>query len=297
MSDNGSPPLKSVTSVSVLVVQASVYPPSVYSLDVFIMILEDEYLGGMLGKVHVTDQDEYDTLTFSLEPQSHSLFFVIGTDGRLLARGGLDVGYYQLNVSVSDGRFSALANVTVNVLRVTEQMLDSSISVGFAGIAAEDFIQDHWKSFQKAVRSVAGVRRGAMQLISLQPVETDDGLDVLLFFEKPGRGANALEALSQKLNSSRAAIKEMTGLQVVRVLNSQCLISDCPGSICRQVVLLNQTSMATYSTARVSYVTPKHDITAKCLCTGMQCNCYFNLLFDFIFTIVLISIIISIICY
>lgn len=274
MSDNGRPPLKSVTSVSVLVVQASVYPPSVLSLDVFIMILEDEYFGGMLGKVHVTDQDEYDTLTFNLEPQSHSLFSVIGKDGRLLARGGLDVGYYQLNVSVSDGRFSALASVTVNVLRVTEQMLDSSVSVGFAGISAEDFIQDHWKNVQKAIRSVAGVRRGAMQLISLQPAEMNDGLDVLLFFERPGRGASSLEALSQKLNSSRAAIKEMTGLQVVRVLNSQCSSSECPRSICRRVVLLNQTSMATYNTARVSYVTPKHNITAECLCTGMQCDHY-----------------------
>uniref|UniRef100_A0A673JPD3 Protocadherin Fat 1-like n=1 Tax=Sinocyclocheilus rhinocerous TaxID=307959 RepID=A0A673JPD3_9TELE len=268
VSDNGRPPLKSVTSLSVLVVQTSVYPPSVLSLDVFIMILEDEYLGGMLGKVHATDQDEYDMLTFSLEPQSHSLFSVVGTDGRLLACGGLDVGHYQLNVSASDGRFSALASVTVNVLRVTEQMLDSSVSVCFAGIAAEDFIQDHWKNFQKAVRSIAGVRRGTMQLISLQTAETGDSLDVLLFFERSGRGGSSLEALSQKLSSSRAAIKEMTGLHVVRVLNSQCSSFECPGSMCRRVVLLNQTSMATYSTARVSYVTPRHHMTAKCLCTG-----------------------------
>ncbi|XP_016147488.1 protocadherin Fat 1 [Sinocyclocheilus grahami] len=271
VSDNGRPPLKSVTSVSVLVVQTSVYPPSVHSLDVFIMILEDEYLGGTLGKVHATDQDEYDTLTFSLEPQSHSLFSVVGTDGRLLARGGLDVGHYQLNVSVSDSRFSALASVTVNVLRVTEQMLDSSVSVRFAGIAAEDFIQDHWKNLQKVVRSVAGVRRGALQLISLQSAETGDGLDVLLCFEKPGRGGSSLEAFSQKLSSSRAAIKEMTGLHVVRVLNSQCSSSECPGSMCRRVVLLNQTSMATYSTARVSYGTPRHHMTAKCLCTDRKC--------------------------
>uniref|UniRef100_A0A8C1TTF3 FAT atypical cadherin 1b n=1 Tax=Cyprinus carpio TaxID=7962 RepID=A0A8C1TTF3_CYPCA len=272
VSDNGRPPLKSVTSVSVLVLQTSVYPPSVLSLDVFIMILEDEYLGGKLGKVQATDQDEYDTLTFSLEPQSHSLFSVVATDGRLSARGGLDVGHYQLNVSVSDGRFSALSGVTVNVLRVTEQMLDSSVSVRFAGIAAEDFIQDHWKNLQKVVRSVAGVRRGALQLISLQSAETGNGLDVLLCFEKPGRGGSSLEAFSQKLSSSRAAIKEMTGLHVVRVLNSQCSSSECPGSICRRVVLLNQTSMATYSTARVSYVTPRHHMTAKCLCTGIKCQ-------------------------
>uniref|UniRef100_A0A8C2JQ89 FAT atypical cadherin 1b n=1 Tax=Cyprinus carpio TaxID=7962 RepID=A0A8C2JQ89_CYPCA len=271
VSDNGRPPLKSVTSVSVLVLQTSVYPPSVLSLDVFIMILEDEYLGGKLGKVQATDQDEYDTLTFSLEPQSHSLFSIVATDGRLSARGGLDVGHYQLNVSVSDGRFSALSSVTVNVLRVTEQMLDSSVSVRFAGIAAEDFIQDHWKNLQKVVRSVAGVRRGSLQLISLQSAETGNGLDVLLCFEKPGRGGSSLEAFSQKLSSSRAAIKEMTGLHVVRVLNSQCSSSECPGSMCRRVVLLNQTSMATYSTARVSYVTPRHHMTAKCLCTGMQC--------------------------
>ncbi|KAK2891240.1 hypothetical protein Q8A67_013883 [Cirrhinus molitorella] len=271
VSDNGRPPLRSVTSVSVLVVQTSVYPPSVLSLDVFIMVLEDEYLGGMLGKVHATDQDEYDTLTFSLEPQSHSLFSVVGADGRLLARGGLDVGHYQLNVSVSDGRFSAVASVTVNVLRVTEQMLDSSVSLRFAGIAAEDFIQDHWKNFQKAVRSVAGVRRGTLQLISLQPAETGDGLDVLLCFEKTGRGGSSLEALYQKLSSSRAAIKEMTGLHVVRVLNSQCSSSECPGGMCRRVVLLNQTNMAMYSTGRVSYVTPKHHMTAKCLCTDGKC--------------------------
>uniref|UniRef100_A0A9J7YAP4 FAT atypical cadherin 1b n=1 Tax=Cyprinus carpio carpio TaxID=630221 RepID=A0A9J7YAP4_CYPCA len=272
VSDNGRPTLKSVTSVSVLVLQMSVYPPSVLSLDVFIMILEDEYLGGKLGKVQATDQDEYDTLTFSLEPQSHSLFSIVATDGRLSARRGLDVGHYQLNVSVSDGRFSALSSVTVNVLRVTEQMLDSSVSVRFAGIAAEDFIQDHWKNLQKVVRSVAGVRRGALQLISLQSAETGNGLDVLLCFEKPGRGGSSLEAFSQKLSSSRAAIKEMTGLHVVRVLNSQCSSSECPGSMCRRVVLLNQTSMATYSTARVSYVTPRHHMTAKCLCTGIKCQ-------------------------
>uniref|UniRef100_A0A671NTU0 Uncharacterized protein n=1 Tax=Sinocyclocheilus anshuiensis TaxID=1608454 RepID=A0A671NTU0_9TELE len=113
--------------------------------------------------------------------------------------------------------------------------------------------------------------RGSLPLISLQTAETGDSLDVLLFFERSGRGGSSLEALSQKLSSSRAAIKEMTGLHVVRVLNSQCSSSECPGSMCRRVVLLNQTSMATYSTARVSYVTPRHHMTAKCLCTGIKC--------------------------
>ncbi|XP_056328618.1 protocadherin Fat 1 [Danio aesculapii] len=271
VTDNGKPPLKSVTSITVLVAQASMFPPYVLPLDIFIILLEDEYSGGTLGKIHATDQDEHDTLAFSLDPQSHSLFSIIGTDGRLLAREGLDVGHYQLNVSVSDGHFSALSNVKVNVLQVTEQMLDSSVSIRFAGITAEDFIQDHWKNFQKMLRSVAGARRGAINLISLQSAGFDDGLDVLLYFERPGRGVGALEALSQKISSSRGAIKEMTGLHVVRVLNSRCLSSECPDGKCRRVLLFNQTTMAEYSTARVSYITPRHHMMAKCLCTDSKC--------------------------
>ncbi|XP_051945075.1 protocadherin Fat 1 [Xyrauchen texanus] len=271
VSDNGWPPLKSTTSVSVLVVQSSLYPPSVHSLDVFITILEDEYSGGMLGRVQATDQDEYDTLTFSLEPQSNSLFTVVATDGRLLALESLDVGHYQLNVSVSDGHFSASANVTVHVQQVTQQMLNNSMSVRFTDITAEDFIQNHWRNFQRAVRSVAGVRRGDMQLISLQTEEISGSLDVLLFFERSGKGASSLEALFQKINSSWEAIREITGLHVERVLNSQCSSFKCPGNMCRRVVLLDQTSMSTFSTALVSYVTPRHHITAKCLCKDGKC--------------------------
>lgn len=257
--------MKSLASVSVLVVQASAYPPSVRSLDVFIVVQEGEYSGGMLGRVHATDEDEYDTLTFSLE--SNSLFSVVATDGRLLARGGLDVGHYRLNVSVSDGRFSASANVTVRVQQVTQQMLDSLVSMRFAGVAGEVFIRDHWRSFQRALHGLTGVHRGDVQLISLQAAEMSEDLDVLLFFER-SRRPGSLEALIQKLNSSREAIRKMTGLNVVRVLNSRCSSPECPGGTCKRVVLLNQTSMATYSTAIVSYVTLRHHVTDKCLCTG-----------------------------
>lgn len=262
--------MKSVASVNVLVVQASVYPPSVRSLDVFIVVQEDEYSGGMLGRVHATDEDEYDTLTFSLE--SNSLFSVVATDGRLFARGGLDVGHYRLNVSVSDGRFTASANVTVRVQRVTQQMLDGLVSVRFAGVAAEIFIQDHWSNFQRAVPGLTGFHRADVQLISLQPAEMSEDLDVLLFFERSRRsGASFLEAVVQKLNSSREGIRKMTGLNLVRVLNSRCLSPECRGGTCKWVDLLNQTSMATYSTAIVSYVTPRHHVMAECLCTGTTC--------------------------
>ncbi|TRY58859.1 hypothetical protein DNTS_034152 [Danionella cerebrum] len=163
VSDSGTPSLTPVMSLCVLVVKKSRFPPSILPLDVVIITLED--FRGTLGKIHATDQDEHDMLTFSLEPQSNSLFSVVSTDGTLLAPGGLDEGYYKLNVSVTDGHFSASARVSVNVLRVKKKILDSSVAVRFAAVTAEDFLQEHWRRFQKAQRSGLGARRSAVQML------------------------------------------------------------------------------------------------------------------------------------
>ncbi|XP_036424561.1 protocadherin Fat 1 [Colossoma macropomum] len=278
VSDSGKPPLQSSTLLSIRVAQTSLYPPSVLPQEVFILVPGEEYpAGGILGRVHATDPDKYDTLTYTLQPPGHDLISVSGSDGRLLARRGLDVGRYPLNVSVSDGRFSSSASITVHVWQVTQQMLDGSVSVRFAGITAEDFIQEHWRNFQRAIRSVhsrAGPytrQRSDMQILSLQPVEPDGDLDVLMLLEKSGIAGSSLELLLQNLNTSRAALQELSGLRVLRVMTRHCSKAECPDHLCRQVVTLDSSSMVVYSTARVSYITPHHHITPSCLCKDGKC--------------------------
>ncbi|XP_030621432.1 protocadherin Fat 1 [Chanos chanos] len=271
VADSGNPPLKSTTFISIRVVQASVYPPSVLPLDVLVSVHGEEYAGGLLGKIHATDQDDYDTLTYSLHPQAHGQFSVSGSDGRLLATRGLDAGVYPLNVSVTDGRFTSTASVTVTVRQATRLMLDDSVSVRFAGVSPEEFIRDHWRGFQKAVRGFAGVRRNEIHLVSLQPAEDPEGnLDVLLFFEKLRGGT--LEALLQKLNSSTVAIQEMVGLRLVWLGRSLCAGLRCPAGLCQETVTLDETVMTTYSTEKLSIVVPQHRRTAQCLCTDGTCS-------------------------
>lgn len=60
--DNGNPPLYSETWVSVKVIEESKYPPVVTPLEITINSFLDEYAGGVIGRVHVSDQDPYDTL-------------------------------------------------------------------------------------------------------------------------------------------------------------------------------------------------------------------------------------------
>lgn len=209
MSDSGKPPLFSTAFVSVRIIEESVYPPAILPLDIYVTTAGDEYPGGVLGKIHATDQDVYDTLSYSLAPPSSptadsaALFSVSPSDGKVVALKPLDVGHYPLNVTVTDGRFTAAADVNVHVRQAARQALDNSIAVRFADIAPEEFIGDYWRNFQRALRNIAGVRRSEVQLVSLQPSEQGD-LDVLLALEKSGSPYQSQEVWPTSRNASSA---------------------------------------------------------------------------------------------
>ncbi|KAI9525478.1 long-chain fatty acid transporter fat1 [Dissostichus eleginoides] len=276
VSDSGKPQLVSTAFISVRIIEESVYPPAILPLDIFVTTAGDEYPGGVLGKIHATDQDIYDTLSYSLAPSSSSsddsgaLFSVSASDGKVIALRPLDVGHYPLNVTVTDGRFTTAADVTVHVRQATRQALDNSIAVRFANIAPEEFIGDFWRNFQRALRNIAGVRRSEVQLVSLQPSEHGD-LDVLLALERSGTPYQSQEVVFRKLNSSAAVIEEMTGVRIVRVVQKLCAGVDCPLSFCDEVISLDKSAMSTYSTARLSFVSPRHLRTATCQCEGGTC--------------------------
>uniref|UniRef100_A0A6Q2YSL2 FAT atypical cadherin 1a n=1 Tax=Esox lucius TaxID=8010 RepID=A0A6Q2YSL2_ESOLU len=277
VADNGKPRLFSAAYVSVRVIDESIYPPAVLPLDIYISVAGDEYPGGVLGKIHATDQDIYDTLTYSLAPGSSGAaapFTVSASDGKVIARLPLDAGHYPLNVTVTDGRFTATADVNVHVRQATRQALDNSIAVRFASIAPEEFVGDYWRTFQRALRNIAGVRRSEVQLVSLQPSEQGTGdLDVLLALEKSGSPYQPQEVATIKtaLCSSLPWGGIMTGVRIVRVVKKLCAGVDCPLRFCDEAVGLDKAAMSTYSTARLSFVTPRHIRTAKCQCEGGKC--------------------------
>ncbi|XP_061575005.1 protocadherin Fat 1a isoform X2 [Cololabis saira] len=283
VSDSGKPQLFSTAFISVRIIEESIYPPAVLPLDIFVSIAGDEYPGGVLGKIHATDQDIYDTLTYSLAPsaspstdESGALFSVSASDGKVIAVQPLDVGHYPLNVTVTDGRFTTPADVTVHIRQAARQALDNSVAVRFANIAPEEFIGDYWRNFQRALRNIAGVRRSEVQLVSLQPSEQGD-LDVLLTLERSGSPYQSQEVVFRKLNSSAAVIEEMTGVRIVRVVQKLCAGLDCPLHFCDEVISLDKTAMTTYSTARVSFVTPRHQRKATCQCDGGRCPAFNDL--------------------
>uniref|UniRef100_A0A8C4RJA1 EGF-like domain-containing protein n=1 Tax=Erpetoichthys calabaricus TaxID=27687 RepID=A0A8C4RJA1_ERPCA len=134
-----------------------------------------------------------------------------------------------------------------------------------------EFIGDYWRNFQRAVRNVLGVKRNDIQILSLQPQEQTSNLDLLLAVEKSGSFVHSHDVLFRKLNNSVAEIEEMTGVRILKVIKKLCSGLECPLKFCDEMITLNKSLMSTYSTARLSFVTARHQRSSVCLCKGGKC--------------------------
>nr|XP_047934269.1 protocadherin Fat 1 isoform X2 [Anser cygnoides] len=271
VTDNGKPPLSSLTYIDIRVIEESIYSPAILPLEIFITAFGEEYSGGVIGKIHATDQDVYDTLTYSLDPKMESLFSVSSTGGKLIAHKKLDVGQYLLNVTVTDGKFTTAADITVHIRQITQDLLNHSIAIRFANLAPEEFIGDYWRNFQRALRNILGVRRNDIQIVSLQPSDPPSNLDVLLNIEKSGSSQHPMRILVHKINSSVPDLEEILGVRIIDVFHKLCAGLDCPLKFCEEKVTVDENIMSTHSTARLSFVTPRHHRTAVCLCKEGKC--------------------------
>lgn len=260
--------------LTVRVIEESLHRPVALPLEVHIVTMEDEFPGGVIGKLHATDADPYDALTFGHAPPAHrSLFKISPRDGKIIALGGLDAGRYFLNASVSDGRFAVPVPVSVHVEQATPEMLREAVTVRFESVAPQDFVASHLKSVLKVLQQAAiSQQRDALHLLSLQPVGGTKQLDMLVAVETAEGGYYKAAYLTQKLSASRRRLEEV--LKVSAILDKNCSGLDCRGAQCEQNIILDSHNLATYSTPRVSFVSPRFHRTSRCTCTGMKyCKC------------------------
>ncbi|XP_021704618.1 fat-like cadherin-related tumor suppressor homolog isoform X2 [Aedes aegypti] len=301
--DNGSPPLYSDTWVSIKVIEESQYPPVITPLDVSINSFQDEYPGGVIGKVYATDQDQYDTLTFSLAPTAGvlyspmNLFNISRNDGVLYAFPRLDVGDYRVNITVSDGKFSSYTIVKVAVELVTDEMLANSIVIRFTKISPESFILSHRKGFIRSVRNSMGCKIKDIIIISVQKSNDDinlihhrlrrelglqnvteheertrftrgtlHDLDVLFTVRKGQLGYYSAYEIRKAIDDNLEEIEDATKLQIDEVVKSKCLPNFCIHGECEDKLVLDPKIVNPISTDVTSFVSARHVHKMECSC-------------------------------
>ncbi|XP_058884470.1 protocadherin Fat 3-like isoform X3 [Acipenser ruthenus] len=268
--DSGRPQLSSTTSILIRIIEESIHKPIAIPLEIYIVTMEDEFPGGVIGKIHATDQDVYDVLSFTHKYQQKSLFKINSQDGKIIALGGLDTGKYVLNVTVSDGRYAVPVDVVVHVEQATPEMLQSSVTIRFESISPEDFVGLHLRAFKRTLRnSVATQKQDTLHILGIQPVAGTSQLDMLLAVQTPGGGFYKAAYLIQKLSTSRKHLENM--LRISAILDKNCSGLECQEKLCEQMVSLDSHSLVAYSTARISFVSPRFYRNTKCTCSGGVC--------------------------
>lgn len=234
VSDNGSPILSSDAWITALIIEESQFPPVVSSLEVTINSFRDEFPGGVMGRIHATDGDPYDKLHYEVVSPVKDLFSVDREDGTLVALPGLDVGSYNVNVSVTDGKFTSFGMILVEVNMVSEEAVKNSVGIRLKGITPEDFILSHRKNFLHGLRSALNVRVKDIDILSIQPAEavtlkekrdTNRDLDVLFAARKSPHIYYAAKQLLSKLKEKQTLFETTSNLKVVKVLKCSLLYS------------------------------------------------------------------------
>lgn len=184
MTDSGHPPLSSICVVNINVTEQSKYPPSVVPLEVFITTSGGLFANRVIGRLHASDQDLQDVLTYKLvsENPNKGRFSVDLTDGKIWADENLEEGSYSLNVSVTDGKFSVWAGVRVHVWSANQRALDSGLTLQLAGLSPEEFLGDHWRGLQRSLGQALNLPKQELHLVSLQQLPDTQVLEALLIW-------------------------------------------------------------------------------------------------------------------
>ncbi|XP_076646631.1 FAT atypical cadherin kugelei isoform X8 [Halictus rubicundus] len=300
--DNGSPPLYSDAWVVIKVIEESQYPPVITPLEIVINSFIDEYPGGVIGRVHATDQDQYDALQYSLVPSSpipNDLFRINKMNGTLEALPRLDVGEYRVNISVTDGKFHSFSVVKVIVDLVSEKMLENAVIVRFREVSPEDFILSHRKGFLRTVRHALSCRPKDIIIISVQASSDEtnqiksrairqavhNDLDLLFAVKKPGGGLGSpvffpSESIREALNQRIEELEESTKLVVEEIVRFKCIKGYCVYGECQDKILLDLEQITPVATDVMSFVSPRHKHKMECDCkegyAGDHCEIVVN---------------------
>lgn len=191
---------------------------------------------------------------------------------------------YQMNATVSDGRFAVIADVSVQVEQVTDVLLRSALTLRFNSLSLEDLLGRYLNQIKLTLRGLAGWKwspgqQDPLHILTLRTVAGAPGVDLLLAMERPetqGAAGRSVGGFYSQQELSAKLEEAATRGQIRGVLAGALVVSSaCSGElecsdrmVCEQMLLMEAGSSVTYSTERVSLVSPRFTTTETCTCPG-----------------------------
>ena len=229
-----------------------------------------------VGRVTAVDHDAYDELVYSIVDNESLLFDIHASDGTIRASQSVDAGDYNLNVSVTDGKYITYTVVRMTILAISEGVAANAVVVRLRDMEPEPFIAAHRDAFVEALRGELSVRRQDIQILSVQPATdsiveprmkrgTESDLDVLLAVQRSRDGAYYRgNSLRRRIAEAAGRVSRSTGLEIAKVFNDVCRKDSCNKGRCKTTITFKDDY--TIMTATQSYVTATHQFGYVCKC-------------------------------
>lgn len=275
-------------------------------------MLTDTFPGGSIGQIFATDRDPNDVLSFTQKLEPKSMFRLNRQDGSIVALSGLEPGRYmrtnpthkhkgqydmehfyrvnvvrffsfryQINATVSDGRFAVIADVSVQVEQVTDILLSSALTLRFSSLSVEDLLSRYLNQIRLTLRALSDWKwspgqQDPVHILGVQPVVGTSDIDLVLAMERPeNSGGSQMEGfysqqeLLAKLEEA-AAQGQMRGILAGAALvgNTCSGELDCGDRVCENTLVMESDWPVTYSSERISLVLPAFRREETCTCPG-----------------------------
>lgn len=282
------------------IIEESRYIPVPFPLQVTVFVHTGDYFGGVLGKVKAADQDPYDTLTYSIVADAQGVnpryFGMNPRDGSLSAKGGLDEGSYTVNISVTDGKYTAFTDAEIDVVDISTDMVESAVIVQLGGASPEEFLLSYKRNFHRGVKNLLNAKSRDVVILSLQnshgrtrrdnkrktkrKYQYEEGdIDVLFVVRKSTKDFYPRNFVRKKISSGRQTLESVLGLHVIGVKEDECSENTCENGPCEERIILDDEQVSV-TTDTLSFVSLQHHHESKCICpigfSGARCDIVVN---------------------
>lgn len=187
-----------------------------------------------------------------------------------------------MNATVSDGRFAVIADVSVQVEQVTDVLLRSALTLRFSSLSPEDLLGRYLRQIKLILRGLAGWKwspgqQDPLHIIGLKAAGGTPGAEMLLAMERPETAGSGRMGGFYSQRELTVKLEQAAERGLIRgvLAGAEAVGSACSGElecgddlVCEQKVVMEEGSLLTYSTERVSLVAPVFGTTEACTCPG-----------------------------